>query len=235
MKGPAVTAALDIGSTSVKAVAAHADGTLMASLYSPIRGRLRSCLQTVVGELSERIPCGRCSIAAVTGSSAASFANDMGVRQVNEIIAAHLGATRLVPGAGAALELGGEHSTLLRFGDVGLEGGRDLRDFAINSVCSAGTGAFLEQEAHRLEHPFHRGLGLVVGPGRRDGGEGHDGPQREAPRGNRCHGSLFLPHFRLGCIPCAKRRDQSSGSTWTVTSGVAKRSRSVRSISSAMS
>jgi hypothetical protein len=70
-----------------------------------------------------------------------------------------------------------------------------------------------EQEAHRLEHPFHRGRGLIAGPSRRDKGEGHDGRQREAPRDNRYHDSLYLPHSRLGRIPCAKRSNHSSGST----------------------
>jgi predicted CoA-substrate-specific enzyme activase len=142
--------ALDIGSSSIKAVALDSAGQLRALVYRPIRGRLGDCLRAVLHSLSEQLRPGLCVVRAVTGSGARPIADALDLPEVNEIIAAHRGVAWLAPEAGAALEIGGEHSKFLRFDSQGVGLERQLRDFYLNSACSAGTGAFLEQEAHRF-------------------------------------------------------------------------------------
>jgi predicted CoA-substrate-specific enzyme activase len=143
-------AALDIGSVGLKAAALRPDGSLAAFVCRPIRGRLQSCLGVVLEELAQAVPTDGCVLTAVTGARADAYARLLGVREISSIMAAYRGVCRLVPHSGAALELGGEHSTFLRFSPPTESGGRLLEDFAVNGACSAGTGAFLEQEAHRF-------------------------------------------------------------------------------------
>jgi activator of 2-hydroxyglutaryl-CoA dehydratase len=116
----------------------------------PIRGRLQSCLGVVLEELARAVSDDGCALMAITGARAGAYAELFGVREISPIVAAYRGVRHLVPQAGAALELGGEHSTFLRFGPLTDRGDRVLEDFAVNGACSAGTGAFLEQEAHRF-------------------------------------------------------------------------------------
>ena len=142
-------AALDLGSTAIKAVALRG-GVVAAQVSRPIRGRLQPCLAGVLEELSRALPEARCMLVAVTGNRAGAYAEFLGVTHVNPIVATCRGVGHLAPEAGAALELGGEHSTFLRFGPPTETGNRALEDFAVNGACSAGTGAFLEQEAHRF-------------------------------------------------------------------------------------
>lgn len=143
-------AALDIGSASVKAVALDETGRLRASVRRPIRGRLDECLRAIIRDLARDVAPARCTLTAVTGSGAEAVAEALSVPEINEIIAAYRGVGWLVPSASAALEIGGEHSKFLRFRPTDFGGQSGLRDFYLNSACSAGTGAFLEQEAHRF-------------------------------------------------------------------------------------
>ena len=66
----------------------------------------------------------------------------------NEITAHAVAALRDVPEARTVLEIGGQDSKLiiLREGVV--------VDFAMNTVCAAGTGSFLDQQAARLGIPI---------------------------------------------------------------------------------
>jgi predicted CoA-substrate-specific enzyme activase len=145
-----VEAALDIGSTSIKAVAVDSDESLLCALYQPVRGQLHTCLRSLLRSLQDGLQGRRCLLTAVTGSSATVYAQTLEVAEINEVIAAALGSSWLLPEAGAVLEIGGEHSKFIRLDCSGENVGPVLKDFHINSVCSAGTGAFLEQEAHRL-------------------------------------------------------------------------------------
>ena len=65
-----------------------------------------------------------------------------------EIIAHAVASTTLIPDVNTILEIGGQDSKIiiLRNGIVA--------DFAMNSVCAAGTGSFLDHQATRLGIPI---------------------------------------------------------------------------------
>ena len=140
---------LDVGSVAVKAVALDRFGRTLASAVRPIHGRLLATVDAVLVELERAVPDGP-RLVAVTGSRSGRLAAALGVGEVDAISAAHRGAGRLAPEAGAALEIGGESARFLLFGEPGSEGARPLLGFEVNAACSAGTGAFLAQEAHRF-------------------------------------------------------------------------------------
>nr|WP_276538586.1 acyl-CoA dehydratase activase [Dehalobacterium formicoaceticum] len=66
----------------------------------------------------------------------------------NEITAHAVAASTLVPGVQTVLEIGGQDSKLI----IIREG--VATDFAMNTVCAAGTGSFLDQQAARLGLPI---------------------------------------------------------------------------------
>ncbi|MFC1540192.1 BadF/BadG/BcrA/BcrD ATPase family protein, partial [Gemmatimonadota bacterium] len=148
---PSIRAALDIGSRNIKAVVLDQDHQLVDSRCHPLNDRLTDCLIQVVSDLSAVFREGGCSLSAVTGAQAGRYAESLGVPEADEIASACRGTTWKVPQAGTILAIGGEHSKLIRLSPSPGSNGRMLKDFSLNSVCSAGSGSFLEQEAHRFD------------------------------------------------------------------------------------
>ena len=72
------------------------------------------------------------------------------VREVikNEITAHAVAASTYIPGVQTILEIGGQDSKIIILRD-GI-----VTDFAMNTVCAAGTGSFLDQQASRLNVPI---------------------------------------------------------------------------------
>jgi predicted CoA-substrate-specific enzyme activase len=66
----------------------------------------------------------------------------------NEITAHAVAASINVPGVQTILEIGGQDSKIIVLRD-GI-----VTDFAMNTVCAAGTGSFLDQQASRLNVPI---------------------------------------------------------------------------------
>jgi len=67
---------------------------------------------------------------------------------INEVIAQARGTYHFCPQARSIIDMGGEDAKLIM---VGQENGElVIRDFAMNTMCAAGTGSFLDQQAHRL-------------------------------------------------------------------------------------
>src|SRR5574344_2781123 len=68
----------------------------------------------------------------------------------NEITAHAVAASIYVPGVQTILEIGGQDSKIIILKD-GI-----VTDFAMNTVCAAGTGSFLDQQAGRLNVPIEK-------------------------------------------------------------------------------
>src|SRR4030043_2439449 len=83
---------------------------------------------------------------SITGSAGRLIASILGIKPVNEIVAQAYSTHKLLPHIKTIIEMGGEDSKLILLG----EDGRSVRDFSMNSVCAAGTGSFLDQQAERL-------------------------------------------------------------------------------------
>ncbi|MFA5676411.1 MAG: acyl-CoA dehydratase activase, partial [Christensenellales bacterium] len=66
----------------------------------------------------------------------------------NEITAHAVAACHIVPNVRTILEIGGQDSKII------LLNGGVVCDFAMNTVCAAGTGSFLDRQASRLEIPI---------------------------------------------------------------------------------
>lgn len=67
----------------------------------------------------------------------------------NEITAHSVAAIQHIPDVQTILEIGGQDSKIILLRD-GI-----VTDFAMNTVCAAGTGSFLDQQANRLNVPIN--------------------------------------------------------------------------------
>ena len=135
---------LDAGSVSTKAVALSAEGKIIASAYLPTSSDPLGASNQAVNEIKQQV-AGEIIGIAVTGSARELVGEKLGATIIkNEITCQGLAAAHLVPDSRTVLEIGGQDSKLiiLRNGLV--------QDFAMNTVCAAGTGSFLEHQARRL-------------------------------------------------------------------------------------
>jgi predicted CoA-substrate-specific enzyme activase len=140
----------DVGSTSSDVVALDDDLGVVFYDYRRTLGKpietLSEQLRLLLGHKGRR----EVALVAATGSVGRSFAELVGVPFINEVLAQAAAIHHLYPGLQRAtiLEMGGQDSKLI-FLDLGQGRGR-VRDFALNTVCAAGTGSFLDQQAQRL-------------------------------------------------------------------------------------
>jgi predicted CoA-substrate-specific enzyme activase len=132
---------LDAGSVSIKAVVLDENGNKLEGFYVRHYGHPLAAALNLLKEMHGKYP--QCSL-SVTGSSAKTISSVLSVVQYNEIVAQSYSIKKLYPHIKTVIELGGEDSKLII-----LENG-SIKDFSMNSVCAAGTGSFLEQQAERL-------------------------------------------------------------------------------------
>ena len=81
---------------------------------------------------------------ALTGTGGALAASLIGGTFVNELVAQSASVCRLYPHARTIIEMGGEDTKLMFLRNA------ELTDFVMNSICAAGTGSFLDQQARRI-------------------------------------------------------------------------------------
>lgn len=140
---------IDVGSVSTNLAVLSEAGEVLAGLYLRTRGRPIEAIQDGLRQIAELLPK-ETTIAGVgtTGSGRYLAGAMVGADVVkNEITAHAVAACMMVPGVQTVLEIGGQDSKIiiLRNGVV--------VDFAMNTVCAAGTGSFLDQQAARLNIP----------------------------------------------------------------------------------
>jgi predicted CoA-substrate-specific enzyme activase len=141
---------LDIGSVSVNAVGMTPGGIVTEEHYVRTHGQPVETAQSVLSDMLSRTPQTCLDGIGVTGTAGKLIAELLGAFFVNEIIAQSKASIRLQPDVRTVIELGGEDSKLILLAPDGATGELRMKDFAMNTVCAAGTGSFLDQQAARL-------------------------------------------------------------------------------------
>ena len=141
---------IDVGSISTNLALLDDAGRLLYKEYLRTRGQPVKVMQNGLKELAPKID-GTVSICGVgTTGSGRYLAGILAGADVikNEITAHAVAALHYEPGTHTVIEIGGQDSKsiILRNGTV--------IDFAMNTVCAAGTGSFLDQQAYRLGIPI---------------------------------------------------------------------------------
>jgi len=137
---------VDVGSVSTDLVVLDAEGTLLSAVYLPTRGRPVDALSDGLEILRARFAGGLHVLGCTTTGSGRYIAGRLLGADVikNEIICQLLGARHYIHDVDTVMEIGGQDSKF-----VSVCGGR-IADFAMNKICAAGTGSFLEEQAQEM-------------------------------------------------------------------------------------
>ena len=139
---------IDVGSVSTDIVALTEDDELMADVYMRTRGNpIGAIKEGLLGLLDKLKGLGEIEVIAVGTTGSARFLAGVitGADMVKNEISAHAVATiKEFPDVSTIFEIGGQDSKIIIIRD------RVVVDFAMNTVCAAGTGSFLDHQAERL-------------------------------------------------------------------------------------
>jgi len=146
---------LDLGSVSFKVAVVDADSRILHTEYRRHHGQPIPTVLTMLAELLGRY--GQLDPAlrrwpghvGVTGTGGRLLARLLGATFVNEIVSQGTAIYHLHPEVRTLIEMGGEDSKLICM-QPSADGQGHIEEFAMNSVCAAGTGSFLDQQASRL-------------------------------------------------------------------------------------
>jgi len=142
---------IDVGSVTTKVVVIDEEGNPLGKpVYIRTQGQPIKAIQQGIAMIREDLPKNIEIRGAGTTGSARYLAGVMIGADVirNEITAHAVAALRFNPDVNTIIEIGGQDSKIiiLRNGLV--------VDFAMNTVCAAGTGSFLDRQAERLGIPI---------------------------------------------------------------------------------
>jgi len=137
---------VDVGSVSTDIVLVDNNGIVVEKLYLRTKGRPINTIQEGFKLLQNKYDDKQISAVGTTGSGRhiASFLVG-GDAVKNEITAHAVAALELDKDVRTIIEIGGQDSKVIT-----IKNGV-VTDFAMNTVCAAGTGSFLDRQAERLD------------------------------------------------------------------------------------
>lgn len=136
---------IDTGSISTDFVVINDKYDIIETLYLKTKSRPLDAVKKGMGILSRKYEDTDISGVGVTGSGRALAAALVGADIMKNEITAHARAAAFIePDVRTVIEIGGQDSKIIIMKD-GL-----VEDFAMNTVCAAGTGSFLDRQAARL-------------------------------------------------------------------------------------
>lgn len=140
---------VDVGSVSTDLVLLDKDLNIVEKHYLRTKGKPINAVQEGFKFFKDKYGITDIAAAGTTGSGRQIAATLIGADTVkNEITAHAVAALSIDKDVRTIIEIGGQDSKiiLLKNGIV--------TDFAMNTVCAAGTGSFLDRQAERLEIPI---------------------------------------------------------------------------------
>lgn len=142
---------IDVGSVSTNLVLTDRTGKVTTKLYKRTCGQPIQSLLHALKDLAEENGYPHIAAVGATGSGRELAGVIVGADIVkNEITTHAIAAQSVVPGVRTILEIGGQDSKIII-----LKNGV-VYDFAMNTVCAAGTGSFLDRQAARLGVPIEK-------------------------------------------------------------------------------
>lgn len=148
---------VDVGSVSCNVIAIDETGKLLAKTYIRTHGQPIDAVKQGLAEIENKVKDYEIAGVGTTGSGRNLAGVLVGADVVkNEITAHAVAAAAQVPGVQTVLEIGGQDSKIIILRD-GV-----VTDFAMNTVCAAGTGSFLDQQCGRLGIKIEEFGGLAL-------------------------------------------------------------------------
>jgi predicted CoA-substrate-specific enzyme activase len=140
---------VDLGSVSTDIALIDKNHDLVEKIYLRTRGNPIKAIQEGFKILKNKYDDSDISAAGTTGSGRIIASAIIGADAVkNEITAHAMAALEIDKDVKTIIEIGGQDSKIIILNN-GI-----VRDFAMNTVCAAGTGSFLDRQAERLDIPI---------------------------------------------------------------------------------
>ncbi len=137
---------IDIGSTSTNLVLLNEQEEVVHFSYLRTKGDPKGAVTQGLEELKRRFGSDlKIRAAATTGSGRHYIGHLIGANTVqDEITAQAAAAAHFMPEVDTVMEIGGQDSKYISIADT------LVRNFEMNKICAAGTGAFIEEQAAKL-------------------------------------------------------------------------------------
>lgn len=139
---------IDVGSVSANTVILNDRGEVVEEHYTRTKGQPIKTVQRILEEILTRISPEQFQSLSFTGTGGKLLAKLLHGHFVNEIIAQARAVQYLHPEIRTIIDIGGEDSKLIFLEEE--NGHFKISDFSMNTLCAAGTGSFLDQQASRL-------------------------------------------------------------------------------------
>jgi len=140
---------IDVGSVSLNIVILGLNNNIVYKKYVRTEGKPIQSLQKTLLETRKYIDDSEIGGCGTTGSGRYLAATMIGADIVKNEITAHAKATiHYLPDVKTIIEIGGQDSKIIIIRN------NIVVDFAMNTVCAAGTGSFLDRQAERLNIPI---------------------------------------------------------------------------------
>lgn len=148
---------VDVGSVSTNLVLINNDEEVIDKIYIRTSGQPIRSIKHGMRTFAQKYDHLNIRGVGTTGSARQLAGVLVGADIIkNEITAHAVAALKLVRGAQTILEIGGQDSKIIILRD-GI-----VTDFAMNTVCAAGTGSFLDRQAARMEIPISEFGGFAL-------------------------------------------------------------------------
>jgi predicted CoA-substrate-specific enzyme activase len=162
LSGHTLFLGFDIGSVSLNTAIIDEDNQILEEYYDYVYGRPFYVLKDRISAVLKKYSPDTIKGIAITGTGGKLATELIGGIFVNEIIAQATSTGILYPEAKTVIEIGGEDSKLIILEKDTENGHSRLVDFEMNSICAAGTGSFLDQQARRIGVPIENEFGNMA-------------------------------------------------------------------------
>lgn len=141
---------IDIGSTSSDIVVLDNADRIVLCDYQRTKGKPIETARSQLDKVFSKINSLEVALTVATGSAGRFLAKLLDIPFINEVPAQAAAIYHLYPQFQQAtiIEMGGQDSKIIFLSTE--KGQSRVRDFTLNTVCAAGTGSFLDQQAQRL-------------------------------------------------------------------------------------
>ncbi|MFP4499256.1 MAG: acyl-CoA dehydratase activase, partial [Vulcanimicrobiota bacterium] len=152
---------LDIGSVSSKLAVLNDDKDVLFTRYERHYGKPSVKALQMLDELNKKY-VKNINNASITGINLSDDADDISIQTENEIICQAKASALVYPEVKSVIEIGGQDSKLINLRFDKEINQMVIEDFAMNTICAAGTGSFLDQQASRLNVDIEEEFGQLA-------------------------------------------------------------------------
>jgi predicted CoA-substrate-specific enzyme activase len=151
---------IDVGSVSLNIAIIDDQVNLVESVYQRTKGQPIPALLDAFNNLIKNYP--KIDGVIATGSGRELVAETLSVEKENEILTQGRAVTYFHPEVRTVIEIGGQDSKLIFIEPDVKKGKSVITDHALNEICAAGTGSFLDQQAYRLGISIDKEFGKLA-------------------------------------------------------------------------